>query len=144
MCPCVCQSCVTTTLRNSGASRLISGMILSPSGTGSVPPGRKQFCTSITASASASPGLSFICALPIAGRPLITSADTVAVRNCRRAIVCMGWTLPRRTIPRPPRPGGPCDLHQPDREQQIRQADGETAGDVGEPVLVEVEPAERD
>src|ERR1043166_4429915 len=55
--PPVCQSCVSTTLENAFASLLITGTTCSPSFTARLPPGRKQFCTSITSSAEASSGL---------------------------------------------------------------------------------------
>src|SRR5713226_8470459 len=55
--PGVCQSCVITTLAKLFAMRLITGMTCSPSLTARLPPGRKQFWTSITSSADASSGL---------------------------------------------------------------------------------------
>src|SRR5258708_620740 len=55
--PTVCQSCVITTLVKALAIRLITGTTCSPSLTARLPPGRKQFCTSITRSADASSGL---------------------------------------------------------------------------------------
>src|SRR5689334_24260456 len=57
MWPPVCQSCVSTTLENALASLLMTGTTCSPSFTARLPPGRKQFCTSITSSAEASSGL---------------------------------------------------------------------------------------
>jgi hypothetical protein len=48
----VCQSCVTTMFSNAGASLLITGMTSLPPFTASVPPSRKQFCTSTTISAA--------------------------------------------------------------------------------------------
>jgi hypothetical protein len=55
--PAVCQSCVITTLAKSLARRLMIGTTCSPSFTARLPPGRKQFCTSMTISADASSGL---------------------------------------------------------------------------------------
>src|ERR1700722_13770478 len=52
--PAVCQSCVITTLVNPLASRLMTGTTGSPSFTARLPPGRKQFWTSMTSSAEAS------------------------------------------------------------------------------------------
>src|SRR5258708_146786 len=52
--PGVCQSCVITTLAKPFAIRLITGMTCSPSLTARLPPGRKQFWTSITSRAEAS------------------------------------------------------------------------------------------
>src|SRR6266850_7925015 len=86
MWPAVCQSCVITTFRNSAPSRLMIGMILSPSGTGRVPPGRKQFCTSVTTSTSASPGFTD-CARAMLGAPAIASVEAVPSKNWRRPII---------------------------------------------------------
>ncbi len=55
--PGVCQSCVITTLAKLLAIRLMTGTTCSPSFTARLPPGRKQFWTSITSSADASSGL---------------------------------------------------------------------------------------
>src|SRR5712671_4317667 len=52
--PGVCQSCVITTFAKPFAIRLITGMTCSPSLTARLPPGRKQFWTSITSRAEAS------------------------------------------------------------------------------------------
>jgi hypothetical protein len=51
------QSCVITTLAKLLAILLITGTTCSPSLTARLPPGRKQFWTSITSSADASSGL---------------------------------------------------------------------------------------
>src|SRR3569833_496145 len=53
----VCQSWVMTTLLNALAIRLMTGTTCSPSFTARLPPGRKQFCTSITSSTAVSSGL---------------------------------------------------------------------------------------
>src|SRR3981081_180259 len=52
--PGVCQSCVITTLAKPFAMRLITETTCSPSLTDRLPPGRKQFWTSITRRAEAS------------------------------------------------------------------------------------------
>src|ERR1700709_1792850 len=49
--PAVCQSCVITTLAKPLAILLITAMTWSPSFTARLPPGRKQFCTSMTSRA---------------------------------------------------------------------------------------------
>ena len=53
----LCQSCVSTTLAKPLAMRLMMGTTCSPSLTARLPPGRKQFWTSITSRADASSGL---------------------------------------------------------------------------------------
>src|ERR1700712_176306 len=53
-CPAVCQSCVITTLAKPLAILLITETTWSPSFTARLPPGRKQFCTSITSRAEVS------------------------------------------------------------------------------------------
>src|SRR6202165_3093636 len=55
--PGVCQSCVITTFAKLFEMRLITGTTCSPSLTARLPPGRKQFWTSMTRSADASSGL---------------------------------------------------------------------------------------
>src|ERR1700681_2661376 len=55
--PAVCQSCVITTFAKPLAMRLMTGTTCSPSLTARLPPGRKQFWTSMTSSADASSGL---------------------------------------------------------------------------------------
>jgi hypothetical protein len=54
-----CQSCVMITLANDFISVLMIGMTAAPSLTAKLPPGTKQFCTSITSKASV--GLSARC-----------------------------------------------------------------------------------
>src|SRR3954469_14304835 len=59
----VCQSWVRTTLAKDFANALITGTIAAPSLTAKLPPGTKQFCTSITSSASLALTMSFAAAL---------------------------------------------------------------------------------
>src|SRR6266478_2692098 len=76
--PGVCQSCVITTFEKPFAIRLITEMTCSPSLTARLPPGRKQFWTSITRRAEASSilieaaaqaGLETTAAIAVVARP---------------------------------------------------------------------------
>src|SRR5688572_834939 len=68
--------------------RLTSGTIWSPSFTGSVPPGTKQFCTSTTMSTSLGPGFTRAPAVGADERqpatPVSTSPAAAVFRKCRR------------------------------------------------------------
>ena len=94
-CPGVCQSCVSTTCSKPVASRLMSGMIWSPSFTASEPPGVKQFWTSITRRTSCAVGFIFVlpvCAAAIRAAPVspaTTRLAAVRLRNPRRSLVNM-------------------------------------------------------
>src|SRR5579871_6689066 len=83
-CPGVCQSCVITTLEKDLAIRLMIGTTCSPSFTARLPPGRKQFCTSITSRAEA---LSGLIGAPHALRAPRAAIAVVpqAARICRRS-----------------------------------------------------------
>src|SRR3954471_5966784 len=59
----VCQSWVSTTLAKDFAKSLITGTIAAPSLTAKLPPGTKQFCTSITSKASLALTMSFAAGL---------------------------------------------------------------------------------
>src|SRR5215470_19654598 len=76
------------------------GMILSPSGTGRVPPGRKQFCTSITARTSSSPGRRPPCARTTRGSVAHAIDNPTAPRNRRRAAFAMALALSSSCSPR--------------------------------------------
>src|SRR5437762_4688003 len=82
--PGVCQSCVITTLENAFASLLMTGTTCSPSFTARLPPGRKQFCTSITRSAEASSGLIEAAAHSARGRRLASATVPKPDRICLR------------------------------------------------------------
>src|SRR5215207_7153653 len=84
MWPPVCQSCVSTTLENTLERRLITGTTCSPSFTARLPPGRKQFCTSITRSAAASSGLTEAAhSAPgiIAANAVVPKPDRICLRS---------------------------------------------------------------
>src|SRR5215207_5502578 len=112
MWPPVCQSCVSTTLENILDRRLITGTTCSPSFTARLPPGRKQFCTSITRSADASSGL--IEAAHSA--PGIIAASAVVPKPDR---ICLRLSMVRLLLFR--------GLHQQIRSRRRRKADFECA-----------------
>jgi hypothetical protein len=83
-----CQSCVITTLVKALAIRLITGMTWSPSFIASLPPGRKQFCTSTTMRAVDPSGLILLAAIAFRPCPVRALASTrlasprVTFRRC--------------------------------------------------------------
>src|SRR5258707_2295858 len=99
--PGVCQSCVITTLAKLLAILLITGTTCSPSLTARLPPGRKQFWTSITRSADASSGLIGVAA---ATRADITVAIVVMPRPPRIRLRSNMVHLPARNLHQQIRP----------------------------------------
>src|ERR1700740_2356125 len=83
--PGVCQSCVITTLANSLAILLITGMTWSPPFTARLPPGRKQFCTSMTSSADASSILIEAAAQADLAAMVMTAIVPRPATNCLRS-----------------------------------------------------------
>ena len=87
----VCQSCVITTLAKPLAMRLITGTTCSPSFTARLPPGRKQFCTSMTRRADASSGLIEAAAQSCFDNALVIASVAMPATICLRFSIA---TLP--------------------------------------------------
>src|ERR1700760_1232532 len=84
-CPAVCQSWVITTLLKPLAILLMTGTTCSPSFTARLPPGRKQFWTSITSNTEVSSGLIAAAAQSLLDAQIAIAPAPRPARACRRS-----------------------------------------------------------